>query len=200
MTELIVALDAPWMCPPRVADYRYAGVRWVKIGAQNIDRAWHFIASSRKRGVSDVSLFLDLKLADTRDTVEAAVRRFADLGVASISTYTKSATEAALRGAEGSPLLVWQVAALTDGTDRHMPIDIAHGVICPVSDASRWSVSRPVICPGVRRATDAADGHTYTATPREAVAAGARWVVVGRPIWAADDPIAAARAFIEELR
>jgi hypothetical protein len=47
MTELIIALDGPsW--PPPIVDYVDAGVRWVKVGAQNIDRAWYYINASFK--------------------------------------------------------------------------------------------------------------------------------------------------------
>jgi orotidine-5'-phosphate decarboxylase len=147
-----------------------------------------------------MSLFLDLKLADTRDTVEAAVRHFADLGVTSVSTYTASATEAALRGAEGSPLLVWQVAGLTDGSRSYSPVlREAHGVICPVYAAARYA-GRPTICPGIRRLQLPAHGHLHASTPQAACAANVMWAVVGRPIWAAADPVAAAGAFIEDLR
>jgi orotidine-5'-phosphate decarboxylase len=171
-----------------------AGVRWVKVGAQNIDRYWSGII-----GAYDVSLFLDLKLADTRDTVEAAARRYADLGVASVSTYTSSATEAALRGAEGSPLLVWQVAGLTDAVDRWLPSNAAHGVICPVSEAWRFPM-QPTICPGIRLLSDHRNGHRHAATPAKAMQAGVSWAVVGRPIWGAAEPAVAALSYLQELR
>jgi orotidine-5'-phosphate decarboxylase len=75
----------------------------------------------------------------------------------------------------------------------------AHGVICPVYSAVRYS-GRPTICPGIRRQGQAAHGHLLASTPQQAREANVTWVVVGRPIWAADDPIAAARVFIDQLR
>lgn len=56
-----------------------------------------------------------------------------------------------------------------------------------------------IVCPGVRPAgSDTAD-QRRTATPAEAVAAGADYIVVGRPVTRAPDPAAAARAIIEEM-
>jgi orotidine-5'-phosphate decarboxylase len=199
MTEIIIALDGPWPAP--IAGYREAGVRWVKIGPQNIAQHWKPIASS-------MSVFLDLKLADTGDTIDAAVKRFADLGVASISTYTPAATEAALRAVEGTPLQVWQVYRLTDAADWS---DVllpggAHGIICSVRDAMAFARRDPVtVCPGIRRdvysalPSEFSHGHKHVATPRKAVEAGVDFIVVGRPIWETADPAAAARVFIEEL-
>ncbi len=59
---------------------------------------------------------------------------------------------------------------------------------------------RPIIvCPGIRQSTDATDDHKRSATPREAMAAGADYVVVGRPIRDAADRRAKADAIIEEM-
>jgi len=55
-----------------------------------------------------------------------------------------------------------------------------------------------IVTPGIRPA-DRGDDQMRTATPTAAIAAGANYLVVGRPITAASDPVAAARAITEEI-
>jgi orotidine-5'-phosphate decarboxylase len=55
-----------------------------------------------------------------------------------------------------------------------------------------------IVTPGVRPA-ERADDQARTATPAAAIAAGADYLVVGRPITQAPDPIAAARAILADL-
>jgi orotidine-5'-phosphate decarboxylase len=52
-----------------------------------------------------------------------------------------------------------------------------------------------IVTPGIRGAFDAKEDQARTLTPREAIAAGATYIVVGRPIVGAADPLAAAREF-----
>jgi orotidine-5'-phosphate decarboxylase len=56
-----------------------------------------------------------------------------------------------------------------------------------------------LVTPGIRRAGESAGDQQRTATPTEAVRAGSDILVVGRPITAAAQPAAAARAFLAEL-
>ena len=56
-----------------------------------------------------------------------------------------------------------------------------------------------IVCPGIRQRSDATDDHKRAATPREAIAAGADYVVVGRPIRNAADRRAKTDAIIEEI-
>ena len=56
-----------------------------------------------------------------------------------------------------------------------------------------------LVTPGIRPETHSADDQKRTLTPREAVAAGANWLVIGRPICAAPDPRAAAEKILESL-
>jgi orotidine-5'-phosphate decarboxylase len=56
-----------------------------------------------------------------------------------------------------------------------------------------------IVTPGVRPAGAASGDQKRIATPRQAIADGADHIVVGRPIWQAKDPAAAARAVIAEL-
>jgi orotidine-5'-phosphate decarboxylase len=56
-----------------------------------------------------------------------------------------------------------------------------------------------LVTPGIRTGTEKADDQKRTLTPREAIAAGASWLVVGRPIYAAADPVAAAESILASL-
>src|SRR6516162_665278 len=56
-----------------------------------------------------------------------------------------------------------------------------------------------LVTPGIRPETHAADDQKRTLTPREAISAGANWLVIGRPICAAPDPRAAAEKILESL-
>jgi orotidine-5'-phosphate decarboxylase len=56
-----------------------------------------------------------------------------------------------------------------------------------------------LVTPGIRTGAEKADDQKRTLSPREAIAAGATWLVVGRPIYAASDPTAAAASILESL-
>ena len=58
---------------------------------------------------------------------------------------------------------------------------------------------RLIVTPGVRPAGSALGDQKRVATPAQAIAHGADHIVVGRPVWAAPDPVAAASAIQEEL-
>jgi len=57
-----------------------------------------------------------------------------------------------------------------------------------------------LVTPGIRTGTEPADDQKRTLTPREALQAGANWLVIGRPIYAAPNPRAAAEKILESIR
>jgi orotidine-5'-phosphate decarboxylase len=84
------------------------------------------------------------------------------------------ATKAGLRGLVCSPL---EIAALRKTTPAQVQL----------------------VVPGIRTGAEKADDQKRTMTPREAIAAGANWLVIGRPICAAENPKAAAEKILESL-
>ena len=78
------------------------------------------------------------------------------------------------------------------------------GLVCSPLEVSKLRQAIPpatqLVTPGVRMGTEKADDQKRTLTPREAVAAGANWLVIGRPICAADNPRAAAEKILESLK
>jgi orotidine-5'-phosphate decarboxylase len=78
------------------------------------------------------------------------------------------------------------------------------GLVCSPLELPRLRAVLPaeiqLVTPGIRPATAATGDQKRVMTPAEALAAGASWLVIGRPITAAPDPVAAARAIGEEIR
>jgi orotidine-5'-phosphate decarboxylase len=77
------------------------------------------------------------------------------------------------------------------------------GVVASAKEAKgirkRFGKDFLIVTPGIRPAASASDDQKRVATPREAVSAGADYIVVGRPITAAPDPVRAVKDIIKEL-
>jgi orotidine-5'-phosphate decarboxylase len=77
------------------------------------------------------------------------------------------------------------------------------GLVCSpleIADLRRFLPSHiQLVTPGIRTGAEKADDQKRTLTPREAIDAGANWLVIGRPIYAAENPRAAAEKILESL-
>jgi orotidine-5'-phosphate decarboxylase len=171
-------------------------------------------------------VFLDMKLFDIGATVETAVRGLARFDLDLLTVHGDPAVVAAARqGAAGSATRILAVTVLTsldrgdldaalirEGAVADIVVERAarafaagaDGVICSPQEAARVralpeAAGRLIVTPGVRPAGSASDDQKRIATPAEAIRAGADHVVVGRPVWAAPDPRAAALAIVAEL-
>ncbi|MCS6876742.1 MAG: orotidine-5'-phosphate decarboxylase [Geminicoccaceae bacterium] len=173
-------------------------------------------------------VFLDLKLHDIPNTVAAAVRSAARLGPALLTLHAaggpamlRAAAEAARAAGCGLRLLAVTVLTSLDRDDleaigvRAAPLEQVvrlarlavacgiDGIVCSPSEvaAVRGALGpAPIlVVPGIRPEGVATADQKRTADPRVATAAGADLLVVGRPITAAADPLAAARAILREL-
>lgn len=169
-------------------------------------------------------VFLDLKLFDIGATIEAAVRGLAQFDLDFLTVHgDPHVVRAAREGAGGSNLKILAVTVLTsldrDDLDAGLmaPGDLhdltveraarafdagAHGVIASPREAAAIRAlpnAGLIVTPGVRPAGAALGDQKRVETPAAAIAAGADHIVVGRPIWQADDPRAAAMAINAEL-
>lgn len=225
MTDrLIVALDDPDVSRAErlyARLYHEVGVRFFKIGVATLfDHSGYELARTIANFGTGTSLFLDLKVYDTRDTVERTVRRAFDLGARFVTVHaTPSMLEAAMRAkpqdVRHKVLAVGRLSDDTSLTDIGLPTDarsqdVWMGSASTMSDGCvtnletiRWlrptCPSKVFVKAGIRRVGDSPDSHVAPATPAEVICAGADYLVVGRPIWQADDPVAVARAIIEEM-
>jgi orotidine-5'-phosphate decarboxylase len=77
------------------------------------------------------------------------------------------------------------------------------GLVCsPLEVVKLRQIITPatqLVTPGIRTGTEKADDQKRTLTPKEALAAGANWLVIGRPIYAAENPREAAEKILESL-
>jgi orotidine-5'-phosphate decarboxylase len=225
MTQLIVALDEPDYGHARVVMERTAPVvEWYKVGYEAYYGYGDLILTLLREAGKQT--FLDLKLHDIPNTVAAAVRA-SDRGGARLLTVHASGGAAMLRAAvaaKGAGMRIVAVTVLTslagedlrtigvesDPRDQALRLALLakscgiDGVVCAVDDAARirreCGPGFAIICPGIRPPGSPSGDQRRVATPADAALAGADFIVVGRPVTKSDDPAAAARAIVDELR
>jgi orotidine-5'-phosphate decarboxylase len=221
--RLIVALDVPTVGAAEVLAERLGDLGVVlKIGHQLAYTGGLAFAERLIRAGRPV--FLDLKLHDIPRTVEEGVRSLAGFGAAFLTVHAYPQTMRAAvagRGASGLKLLGVTVLTSMDDADARQAgyagsvRDLARsragdakaagidGLVCAESEAAelRQVVGPDValVVPGIRPQGTAAGDQKRAATPAQAIAAGADYLVVGRPITGASDPLGAARAIVAEI-
>ena len=170
-------------------------------------------------------VFLDYKMYDIPETVRAGVAAVARRGVHMVTVHgDPEILAAAVDGARGSELMVFAVTVLTSqdaasvramGYDRPLPELAflraaaagragAQGLIASAADdlaglRSAAGGAVRIATPGIRLPGDAAGDQKRVATPSEAILRGADYLVVGRPITRAADPVAAAEAVLADM-
>ena len=227
MAEIIIALDLP--TPDAALDIvdRVGGVAsFYKVGpALYTLTGPSLVRELRRRGKR---VFLDLKFHDIPNIVARAVEAAASLEVELLTVHAsggsammRAAREAA--GDEGPKLLgvtlltsftpgdveeVWgkQLLSLREEVGRLSSLAAEanlHGVVTSVLEAEamkrKYGADFLVVTPGIRPAGELAGDQARTATPAEALRAGADYLVVGRPVIAAADPAQAAVRIRAEL-
>ncbi len=225
--RLIVALDVPRAIQARsIVQALGETVTTCKIGkqlftAEGPGLVRELVASGRK-------VFLDLKFHDIPNTVAAAVRSAAELGVSMLTVHASGGSQmlkAAADAAAQSPNkpVVLAVTVLTSFADSDLQeVGISGNVLTQVlrlaalartagcgglvaSAQEARELRRElgegfaIVTPGVRPAGADAGDQARVVTPRDAIAAGATYLVVGRPIIQADDPAQAARKIVSEI-
>jgi orotidine-5'-phosphate decarboxylase len=168
-------------------------------------------------------VFLDLKLHDIGNTVEQGVKSAAKSGASFLTVHAYPQTMKAAVDAREGDLRILAVTVLTSyddadladaGYDATVPELVAEravqarnigvdGVVCSAEEAAEIrgivGAKMALVTPGIRPAGADAGDQKRIMTPAKAIAAGADYLVVGRPILAAPDPKAAAQAIVAEI-
>lgn len=222
--RLIIGLDVPSVAEARaIVDAVGEEGRVYKIGYQlafvgGLELARQLTAEGKR-------VFLDMKLLDIDNTVAKGVEQIARMGVFMLTLHAyPKAMAAAVAAAQGSELCLLGVTVLTsmDATDlaeagyRDAPEALVlsraaqaraagmGGIVCSAAEAQavRATVGpdMAVVTPGIRPVGADHGDQKRVVTPYDAIVAGASHLVVGRPIVKAEDPRAATRAILEDMR
>ena len=225
--RLIVALDVPSAAQARqLVQSIGESASTYKIGkqlftAEGPELVRDLVASGRK-------VFLDLKFHDIPNTVAAAVRSAAELNVSMLTVHASGGSKMLKAAAEAAAQSAHQADGTgRHGPDQHGGCRppgnrcLGHGAdpgTAPGSAGSQRGCGGlvasakeagelrrelgegfAIVTPGVRPAGSAAGDQARVVTPRDAIAAGASHLVVGRPIIEAADPAKAAAAIVNEI-
>lgn len=221
--RLIVALDLPSVAEAEAMVARLGdAVTFYKVGLELIYAGG--LAFAQRLARSGKSVFLDAKLLDIDNTVVGAIRSIAAMGVTFVTVHAYPKTmRAAVRARGKTSLGLLGVTVLTSMSDGDLT-DAAYdrvaaaivekravdalaagmtGVV--VSPAEARAIRRlvgnkmAIVTPGIRPLGAVSDDQIRVATPAAAIQAGADYLVVGRPITAAVDPLSASRAIQIEI-
>lgn len=221
--RLIVALDLSSVRDAEALVERLGdSVGFYKVGYQLVfDRGLPFAEALVRAGKR---VFLDMKLHDIGNTVAKGVENVARMGVTFLTVHAYPQTmKAAVAARQGTDLKILAVTVLTSYDDADLAaagyglgvkalverrarqagqigID---GLVCSAEEAAAL---RPIVgpatalvTPGIRPAGAAAGDQKRIMTPARAIATGADYLVVGRPVVEAADPKAAADAIVAEI-
>lgn len=225
--RIIVALDYPAAAPAlALADSLDPSRCRLKVGKELFTAAGPGLVRELIGHGYDV--FLDLKFHDIPATVAAACHAAADLGVWMLNVHASGgrrmleAAADAIRQSEHKPLLIG-VTVLTSLSEqdfaelgyRHgIPDQVVtlaalceqcglDGVVCSAREADMLRREMPrdfrLVTPGVRPSGSDAGDQRRILTPTEAIRAGADYLVIGRPITGAADPLAALQSIEQEI-
>ena len=221
--RLIVALDVPSVTEAEAMITRLGdSVSFYKIGYQLGYAGGLALAADLARAGKKV--FVDLKLHDIGNTVARGVESIARLGATFLTVHAYPQTmKAAVEGRAGSGLKILAVTVLTsyDNNDLHEAgyrMSVSElvearaqqaqaagidGLVCSPEEAANLrkivGAQLSLVTPGIRPAGSATGDQKRIMTPARAIAAGADYLVVGRPVMEAQDPKAAADAIVAEI-
>ena len=223
--RIIIPLDMEYTSAVSIADKLDPNTCRLKVGNQLFTSSGPKIVKTlHDKGFE---IFLDLKFHDIPNTVYESVRSAANLGVWMINVHASGgskmldASKKALEGFDKPPLLVGvtiltsiseeilteigfnnldkQVKRLTKLAQRS-GLD---GVVCAASDASKvkqtCGESFLTVTPGIRPKDADLNDQSRTSTPKEAIANGSDFLVIGRPITGSEDPTNALENIYKEV-
>jgi orotidine-5'-phosphate decarboxylase len=225
--HLIVALDAPDTEKTRALVHKLGeSVSFYKVGKELFTAVGPSIV--RELIADGKKVFLDLKFHDIPNTVAGAVNSAASLGVSLLTVHAaggakmlQAAAEAAAQS-ESRPTVL-AVTVLTSLTAQELEqvgvkgsleaqvLRLATlainsgcgGIVASAQEALRLrqalGAEFTLVTPGIRPAGSIAADQARVVTPDAAIRAGADYLVVGRPITAADDPAATAQSILQQI-
>ena len=225
-SPVIVAIDYPRPQPALLLDQLDPQLCRVKVGKEMFTRLGPaFVEKCMHKGYE---VFLDLKFHDIPNTVAGACRAAAELGVWMVNVHAGGGRRMMEAAAEAcacvaQPPLLIAVTVLTSlsaedlaelgysQSPRERVMSLAalaadsgmQGVVCSAEEAIPLRAARGagfcLVTPGIRLAGDDAGDQRRVVTPAVAVADGADYLVIGRSITAAADPLAALQRVHREL-
>ena len=224
-TRLMVALDVPELnLALELVDRLGDQVEWYKVGKQLFTHYGPMVLKELKSRGRKV--FLDMKFHDIPNTVAQAIRSAALIGADIINVHASGGPAMLAAAAEAGRETGKTVIAVTvltsmdaeqlqalgiQATPAEQVLRLARltqaaglpGVVCSALELPmlrrEFGPDFLTLVPGIRPAGAAAGDQKRIMTPAQAAAAGANYIIVGRPIVAAPDPATAAQAVLAEL-
>ena len=227
-SPIIVALDFPSADKALELVERLAPERCrLKVGKELFTRGGPALVEQLVSKGYDV--FLDLKFHDIPNTVAAACRAAADLGVWMVNVHAQGgrrmmeAASEALQQSSHQPLLIAVTILTSMGEEDIHEVGLAgspadnvkrlatlaqsaglNGVVCSPNEVAmlRETISNDfqLVTPGIRPSWSAKGDQTRITTPADAMALGSNYLVIGRPITGADEPLEALAMIEDELQ
>jgi orotidine-5'-phosphate decarboxylase len=218
-SPVLVALDYPDQAPALdLASRLSPDLCRLKVGKELFTRCGPALVETLQS--KGFEIFLDLKYHDIPNTVAGAIRAAAELGVWMVNVHAgggrrmMEAAAEAVQSAEHKPLLI-AVTVLTSMSDEDL-LEMGYtetteqrvlrlaalaqdsgmdGVVCSAQEVLRLRRERGegfcLVTPGIRLAGDASGDQRRVVTPADAMANGSNYLVIGRSITAADNPLKA---------
>ena len=223
--RLIVALDMPTLeAAHKLVNDLGDAVSFYKVGLELLFAGGLQFAQELRH--LKKRIFLDMKLLDIGNTVERAVGNAAELGVTFLTVHGTDlkTLRAAVSGRGDKPMKLLAVTVLTNlnaddlrqqGSTMTPEALVLHraklaheagfdGVIASGQEAARIRAATSpgflIVTPGIRLPGGAADDQSRISTPETAIASGADYLVVGRPITEASEPKIMAETFVRHIR
>jgi len=223
--RLIVALDLPDGDAALAAAARLRGhIGLIKVGLELFVAEGPAVVRRLRAACPELPIFLDLKLHDIPNTMRGAVRAACRLDVRFLTVHAGSGAahlRACVDEAAGglgilavTVLTSQDLAACREAGHTRSPAELVEiraaaaaaagceGLVCSGEELDRVRAVAPALAPvipGVRPAAAELGDQRRVITPAQAIARGAAYLVVGRPILSAPDPVAAADAIVAEI-
>ena len=223
--KLIVALDSKEINQSKILVSSIENkVSFFKIGLRTfVINGFNLVDEIKQKGKK---VFLDLKLYDIKSTIQETVARISEHKIDFLTVNgDPSVVEAAMIGRKDEKMKILAVTFLTNQNRNDLDLSLikdgnlnelvaerasnafiagADGIICSPLEANlirsldQFS-NKIIVTPGIRLNYSANEDQKRVSTPSEALKAGADYIVVGRPIWDAKDPILAVNEIFNDM-